>query len=296
LPPTERALLAGFLVGDTRAVPADVTDDFRDAGLSHLLAVSGANLVFVLAALAPLVRRLSLPARGLVGAGVVVVFGTMTRWEPSVLRAAAMAVVTLSATAAGRAVDGVRVLAIAMTGLLLADPFLLRSVGFLLSCGASAGILLWGEAIARRLPGPRLLRETAGVTLAAQLGTAPILVPVFGSVPLVALPANLVAVPLAAPITVLGLGAGVLGGMVRPVWPGAAATLQLPVLGLVRVIELVAATAARTPFAVDGRGLWGLLAVGAAGLAARRVRPGSRPTPLVVSASDRPDRVAAAPP
>ncbi len=125
-----------------------------------------------------------------------------------------------------------RVLAIAASGLLLADPFLLRSVGFLLSCGASAGILLFGEPIARRLPGPRLLRETAGVTLAAQLGTAPILVPVFGSVPLVALPANLVAVPLAAPITVVGLVAGVVGGLVRPFWPGAATVLQLPVLGL----------------------------------------------------------------
>jgi competence protein ComEC len=296
LPGPERALLAGFLVGDTRDVPDGVVDDFQAAGLSHLLAVSGANLAFVMAALAPLVRRRSLPTRALVGAGVVVLFGTMTRWEPSVLRAAAMAVVTLSATAVGRPVDGVRVLAIAASGLLLADPFLLRSVGFLLSCGASAGILLFGEAIAGRLPGPRLLRETAGVTLAAQLGTAPILVPVFGSVPLVAVPANLVAVPLAAPITVVGLVVGVVGGLVRPVWPGAATALQLPVLGLVRAVELVAGVAARAPLAVDGRALWGLVALGAAARALWHVRPGPAREPRVGSATDQPDRAAAAPP
>jgi competence protein ComEC len=258
--------------------------------------VSGANLVFVLAALAPLIRRWSLPARAVVGASVVVLFGTMTRWEPSVLRAAAMAVVTLSATAVGRAVDGVRVLAIAAGGLLLADPFLLRSVGFLLSCGASAGILLFGEPIAARLRGPRLLRETAGVTLAAQLGTAPILLPVFGSVPLVALPANLVAVPLAAPITVVGLTAGIAGGLVRPVSPGAATALQLPVLGLVRAVEIVASVAAQAPLAVDGRAVWGLVALGAAALAIRHARPGLRRASLVESAPDQPDRAAAAPP
>lgn len=49
LPATERALLAGFLLGDTRALPDDLVDDFRDAGLSHLLAVSGANVAFVFA-------------------------------------------------------------------------------------------------------------------------------------------------------------------------------------------------------------------------------------------------------
>jgi competence protein ComEC len=217
----------------------------------------------------------------------------MTRWEPSVLRAAAMAVVTLSATAAGRAVDGVRVLAIAVGALLLADPFLVRSVGFLLSSGASLGILLLAEPIAERLPGPRLVRETAGVTLAAQIGTAPVLLPVFGSVSLVALPANLLAVPLAAPITVVGLIAGIAGGLVRPISPGAATALQLPVLGLVRAVELVAAAAARVPLAVDGRRAWGLLALATAVVALRRARPGRRRVPLVGSASDQPDRTAA---
>ena len=60
---THARSLAGFLLGDTRGIPADVIDDYRDSGLSHLLAVSGANVAFVLVVFAPLLRRLSLVRR-----------------------------------------------------------------------------------------------------------------------------------------------------------------------------------------------------------------------------------------
>ena len=61
-------------------------------------------------------------------------------------------------------------------------------VGFLLSCAASLGIALLARPIADRLRGPAWMREVLGVTAAAQLGVAPVLIPVFGSMPLVALP------------------------------------------------------------------------------------------------------------
>jgi competence protein ComEC len=258
LPATERALLAGFLLGDTRAIPEHLVDDFRASGLSHLLAVSGANVAFVLAIVAPLLRRLRLGARLAGGLAVLVLFGTMTRWEPSVLRASAMAGLAMLATFLGRPADGRRLLTLAVTGLLLLDPFLLHSIGFLLSAGASAGIVLLAPATVARLPGPRPIAEALGVTAAAQLGVLPVLVPVFGSVPLVALPANLLAAPAVGPLTVWGLVAGVVGGVLGP---GAAPWLQLPTYALLRFVEVVASTAATEPLAVDGRGLTGLLSL-----------------------------------
>ena len=140
LPATPRALLAGFVLGDTRAIPSDLVDDFRASGLSHLLAVSGANVAFALAIAEPFLRRRRLGTRLVGGLAVLAVFGTMTRWEPSVLRAAAMAGLVMLARWMGRPTDAGRVLTYAMLGLLVADPFLLHSVGFLLSCGACAGI------------------------------------------------------------------------------------------------------------------------------------------------------------
>lgn len=259
LPATERGLLAGFLLGDTRAVPDELVADFRNAGLSHLLAVSGANVAFVLALVAPVLRRLGLAGRLAGGLAVLVVFGTMTRWEPSVLRASVMAGTTMLAVFLGRPASAGRVLVMAVAALLVADPFLLHSVGFLLSCGACAGIALFAPGIAAGLAGPRSLREALGVTAAAQVGVAPVLLPVFGTVPLVSLPANLVAVPVVGPLTVWGLVAGVAGGLVgRDV----ANLLQLPTLALLRWVETVARVAGGVPLAVDVRGVWGLAALG----------------------------------
>jgi competence protein ComEC len=260
LPSTERALIAGFLLGDTRALPQDIEDQFRASGLTHLLAVSGANVAFVLALTRPLLRRLSLQGQLIAGLGVLVLFGTMTRWEPSVLRACTMAACSMTALYLGRPTAGLRVLALAVVALLLADPFLLHSIGFLLSCGASAGIAVLAAPVSARLPGPAWLREPLAVTLAAQVGVAPVLIPVFGSVPLAALPANLVAGPLAGPMTVLGFVTGLAGGVAESWWPGLAAAFQIPTRLLATAMVHVAAVFSRVPVEVDARTTLGIVA------------------------------------
>src|SRR5581483_11720070 len=145
---TDRALVAGFLVGDDRALPSSVAADFRAAGLSHLLVVSGANVTLALALVSPVLRRLGLLGRLTGGLAVLVVFCAMARFEPSVLRAGAMAGLALLAAFLGRPAPGLRLLALTVCGLILVDPFLTPSVGFGLSCGASAGILLFSGAAA----------------------------------------------------------------------------------------------------------------------------------------------------
>ena len=279
LPPTPRALLAGFVLGDTRAIPGDLVDDFRASGLSHLLAVSGANVAFALAVAEPVLRRRRLGTRFAGGLAVLVVFGTMTRWEPSVLRACVMAGLVMLARWLGRPADAGRVLAYAMTVLLVVDPFLLFSVGFLLSCGACAGIAIASAPIERRLRGPMWLREALAVTTAAQLGVAPVLLVTFGTLPLVALPANLVAAPFVGPLTIWGLVVSAIGGVTGP---AVARWLQLPTLAMLRSIELVARTAAAFPLALDPPGAIALTAaIGAVvairlALARGRVRPVGR--------------------
>lgn len=254
LPATQRGLVAGFLLGDTRAVPPRVVDEFRASGLSHLVAVSGENVAFVLALVGPLLRRLRRGPRLVVALAVVVTFGAMTRWEPSVLRAIAMTTVSMLAVHLGRPIATLRVLAIAATALLLADPFLLHSVGFGLSCGACCGIALVGTALTRRLPGPALVREPFAVTAAAQLGVLPIELAVFGSMPLVALPANVAAAIAVGPLTTFGLAGGVLGGLCAHVAPGLAWLAQQPARLLSGYVALVAHAGARLPLALNTRG------------------------------------------
>lgn len=272
VPEPQRALLAGFLLGDTGDLPDGVVADFRASGLGHLVAVSGQNVAFVMAVAAPLLRRGHRVMRLAGGLAVVVVFAAMTRFEPSVLRACAMAGCSMAALAAGRPTAGLRSLALAVTVLLLVDPFLLHSVGFALSCAASVGIALWSGPIARGVPGPRVVAEAFGVSVAAQLAVAPLLVVVFGTVPLVAVPANLLAAPVAGPLTVLGLVGGVAGGLVGGPVPTIA---TFPAYVCATLVLAVAHAAAAVPLTVGPSALLAavpVLAVAAAVFAARSVR------------------------
>ena len=253
LPVDHRSLFSGLVLGDDRGQRPEVVHDFRASGLTHLLVVSGGNVAVALALAGPLICRLSLGGRFAVGLGVLGLFGTLTRWEPSVLRAVAMASLALLATVLGRPQPGLRLLALAVTGLLLVDPLLVHSVGFQLSVAASAGILLLARPIAARLPGPRWLGDAIAVTAAAQVGVAPVLLPTFGPIPLASLPANLLAGPVAGAVSLWGMAVGVPAGVTGgPV----ADLVHLPTRLLVAWVASVARIAAALPFgSIDARHL-----------------------------------------
>ena len=239
-----RPLFLGMVVGDDREQSEVVADDFKAAGLTHLLAVSGQNVAFVLVLAAPLLSRLGLGSRWLATVALIGFFALLTRFEPSVLRASAMAAIACTAGGLGRAASTVRVLALAVTTVLLLDPLLVGSLGFLLSVGASAGIVVLARPIADRLPGPRPLAALVGVTLAAQVGVAPVLLPVFGGLPVASLPANVLAVPAAAPLMMWGLTGGMAAGVLGPPADG---WLHLPTRVLVGWVAAVARWSAGLP-------------------------------------------------
>ena len=235
----DRALFSGLVLGDDRDRSPLTADDFRGAGLTHLLAVSGQNVAFVLLLVQPVVMRLGLWGRWAAILGVLGLFATVTRFEPSVLRATVMAAIAVSVWLAGRQVSGRRILALAVVAVLLWQPLLVHSLAFRLSVAASAGILFWAPRLAERIGGPRLPAKALAVTAAAQLAVAPLVIPVFGGLPTAALPANLLAAPAAAMIMMWGLTAGFVAGLLGgPL----AAALHVPTRGLLAWIEGVAAT------------------------------------------------------
>jgi competence protein ComEC len=126
----------------------------------------------------------------------------------------------------------------------IVDPLLVWSVGFWLSVGATFGIALFAAPIAARLPGPRALAAAIGVTLAAQVGVAPIQIAVFGPPSVAAVPANLLAVPVAGPVMVWGLTGGLVAGLLPPAVRG---VVQLPARGALRWLAVVARVGAAAP-------------------------------------------------
>lgn len=216
-----RALLPGFVVGDTSRVPVELDEAFKATDLTHLLAVSGANFTILLAlfigppglaqrverrGLAP---RLGIPLRAtaLFGGVLTLGFVIVCRPDPSVLRAAACGSIALLAIATGRRRSLIPALATAVLLLVLYDPWLARSYGFLLSVLATGALLTlaprWSAALQRCRVPPRPA-EALAAAAAAQAVCAPVVAVLSARVSLVAVPCNLLAEFAVAPATVLG--------------------------------------------------------------------------------------------
>ncbi|MEU7590361.1 ComEC/Rec2 family competence protein [Micromonospora sp. NPDC049230] len=219
-------LLPGLVVGDTSRLPPAVEDDFRATGMTHLNAVSGSNVAIVVGAVLLLARWARAGPWLAVGLCVVALVGfvILVRPSPSVVRAATMGAIGLAALAVGRPRAALPALAAAVTVLVLVDPELAGDPGFALSVLATGGLLLlaprWRDGLRRRGVPPGLA-EALAVPAAAQLACGPVVAGISGTVSLVAVPANLLAVPAIAPATVLGVSAA----MVSPLWPSGAEIL-----------------------------------------------------------------------
>lgn len=268
----QRALLLGVLVGDDRALSPLATDAAQAAGLSHLTAVSGQNVALLVGLLGPLLARLGLGGRLTVTCVVLAAFVLVTRAEPSVMRAAVTAGGAAVATAVGRPLDGLRALALAVTVLLVVDPLLVHALGFRLSVAATAGILLLAGPVADRLPGPRSLATAVSVSASAQLAVAPLLLASGLDVPVVALPANVLAGPLVAMAMSWGIVTAPLAG-----WLGepVASWLHRPDGAALGLVLAVAEHSAR--LGLGSLGWWHLGGAAAGGLLAVVARrPGLR--------------------
>ena len=249
LPAELRPLELGFVIGDDRGVPPIIRSDLEQAGLSHLMVVSGENLGFLLLLVGPALGRLGLRRRYIAVAVVLLLFVGVTRFEPSVLRATAMAAVLATSVLLGRPSSPTRLLGLGVVAVVLIDPLLVHSVGFRLSVAATAGIIVLSGRLASILPFPRRLSLAVAVPVAAQAGVMPIALFTFGPPSLFAIPANILAAPAAAFIMMWGCTAGVIAGVVPDLL---AAVLHWPTRLALLWVTHVAAFVSRpslTPFA-----------------------------------------------
>jgi competence protein ComEC len=221
-----RAVLEGVVLGEDEALTEETQNDFRAAGLYHLLAVSGQNVVFVAGAVLALAWLLGISRWiGEVGAlaaigGYVLAVGP----QPSVVRAGIAGAVASLAWLTGRLRDAWYVLLLGAIVLLAWNPYVLFDPGFQLSFAAVAAIFRLAPRITRRLEGyplPRPLRQGVGISSACGLVTAPILWLQFGALPLLAVPANALAEPAMPVLLALAFAAAAFA----PVCPSAAAVV-----------------------------------------------------------------------
>jgi len=240
LPATDAALFQGLVIGDRSGQTPDMQKRYAASGLSHLTVVSGLNVSLLMLAVSPLLRRTRPMLRWMTTLVLLAWFVSLTRYEPSILRAATMAALVATATLRGEDRGAWRVLWLAVGGLVLYDPAMVHSVGFWLSVGATAGVAVLGPrlAVGLRVLGP--FARPLGISLGAQIGVAPPMLLLMGGIPLWSVPANLLAVPVASVIKLYGLPAAAIAGAI----PALAEPLMFPTRVGVRWVDLVAQVAA----------------------------------------------------
>ena len=234
-----------MVLGEDERLSDDVRDDFKRSGLAHIVAVSGQNvvllIVLVLAACA--LTGVPLRARLVLAAAVVILYVPLAGGGPSIQRAGVMGVAGLVAALAGRPARRWYALLLAAAATLVLNPRAAGEPGWQLSFAAVAALLLGAaplkEAFARRMPAP--LAEGLAITVAATVGTAPLMALHFEQLSLAALPANVLAAPAVAPVMWLGVLAG-LAGQVAPALALPLTALTAPLLVYVQAVAHVTAS------------------------------------------------------
>lgn len=215
-------LLPGMALGDTSLQSEAFTSMMRNAGLSHLTAVSGANFAIVSAFIFAIIGWIK-PNRKtqvLLTSIFLVLFIFLVRPTPSVLRAAVMAGVFLIARVSGERRNSLNALAFAISILLLINPFQAFDPGFILSVSATSGLIIMAPNLQRRMSArlPKWLAEILAIAISATAFCTPYLLYLAGSINSLTIIANALVAPTVPLITVLTL----LATLLVSFWPDAA--------------------------------------------------------------------------
>lgn len=216
LPKDQAGLLSGMLIGYEGGLDKTTKENFSDSGLSHLMAVSGTNVAFIILPFVFLFKKLhiNLKTGNLILIAILVVFTCVAGFSASVLRAVIMAVVLLTGQIIMREPDIATSISFAALVLLVFNPYSLFDIGFQLSFAATISLVMFYPYIKEwicSLRIPSAAADVLAVTIAAQIGVVPITAYYFNKISVVSLFSNLLAVPLAGIVTVLGLIMAVVG-------------------------------------------------------------------------------------
>jgi competence protein ComEC len=220
MPESESALARGFVLGEDDRIDHATREDFQRSNLTHLLAVSGENVILLCVLAWPLLALLGLTLRArLIGAlGVIAIYVPVTGAGASIQRAGVMGAAGLIAALADRPRSRWYAVLLAVAVTLAINPRADGDVGWQLSFAAVIGIMLWAKRLAglisggsRRGSARRALAEAVAVTAAATIATAPLMAEAFDQFSPAALPANVLAAPAVAPAMWLGMLTGILG-------------------------------------------------------------------------------------
>ena len=245
VPEPQASLGIGYLVGQRRALPPDLSEALKIAGLTHIVVASGYNLTILVRLARRLFVKVSKYMSALAAGGMIMAFIGVTGMSPSMSRAGLVAGLSLAAWYYGRSFHPLVLLPFAASITVLVDPsFAWNDLGWQLSFAAFGGVMIIAPLMQRYFFGdkkPGMVRQILGETIGATIATLPILVLAFSQFSNVAIVANLLVLPLVPLAMALTFIAGI-GALILPPLAPVIGTPANWLLGyMVQVAEYLAA-------------------------------------------------------
>ena len=188
------------LFGYTNDISDDTYSAYRDAGILHLLAVSGLNVTFLISLIGFILKLLKVNrfANFLTCFIVLIVYAYLCSFAPSILRAGIMGIIFLASQLSGRCYDSLNTLGIAGILVLITSPLFAFDIGFLMSYFCVMGIVLLHPILSKFLKKlfPKAIANSLSVSISATVAILPFLAMMYSKLNLLSFFTNLLTVPL----------------------------------------------------------------------------------------------------
>jgi competence protein ComEC len=254
-PQPESGLLAGILLGMDNDLPVSLANDYRVTGTSHIIAISGFNMVVIAGLFIFMFTRVFSRYWAALLAGIAIITYTIfVDGSASVIRAAIMSIIAFGGQLIGRRKTGLNALGFTAAVMCLFNPLVLWDISFQLSFMATFGLVLFAqpmqtwleERLKNHLAEDKVYKVSAPLseyflfTLAAQITTLPVLAWHFKQISLISILANPIVLPFQPALLILGL-ITTIAGMILPFAGKALAVIEWPLLAFTnRAVQLLA--------------------------------------------------------
>ncbi|MBQ9314162.1 MAG: DNA internalization-related competence protein ComEC/Rec2 [Clostridia bacterium] len=205
-PENEMGIILGMMIGETKDISEDILESFKNTGITHLIAVSGSNVMYVLTCVQFIFQKICGKRKTyFISIIFLIIFMLISGASSSVVRATVMTTLMILANIFYQKSDTISNIAISAFILVMINPLILYDVGFILSFGGTLGIVLFSKDFQKYFQKFGPLSETLATTCSAQFFLTPIMAYFFNTFSILAILTNLIVVPISGFITILGV-------------------------------------------------------------------------------------------
>ena len=253
LPQRTSGLMIGILIGDVSDISDEVSKNFKDCNLSHMLAVSGSHISYIMIGLNLVLNKKIFGIRNckIITIFVIIIFMMLTNMTPSVVRAGICSIIVILASLIHRKQDTYTSIAFAILYTLVQNPYSLYNIGMQLSYAGTISIIIFYQEIKIKKKEKTIIDKIKNyildsilLTLSANILIIPLTIYNFNTISLNFVLANLLAGPIMAITTILGLFISIISLIVFPL----SKILIIPLNFLLETLLFITEKVSKIPF------------------------------------------------